>query len=118
MEGRDEMLIRVQSEWNGWRHAEVRLSDLHNVHWFQPGQAPHPLVHGYISCTKLVTGDVPHDCDRASVPHRLLVCILKRHAIPGVYAELARRADEQRLLLPTAQGVSAGTNKISSQRMS
>jgi hypothetical protein len=103
MQAHDGMLIRVLSEWNGWRTAEVRFRDLQIVHWFQPSQAPHRLLHGYISCTTLVTGDIPHNCDRgSSVPHRLLVCILKRHAIPSAYAELARRADEQRTLPPTA----------------
>jgi hypothetical protein len=114
MQAHDGMLIRVQSEWNGWRTAEVRLQDLQIVHWFQPSQAPHSLLHGYISCTNLVSGDIPHDCDRASAPHRLLVCILKRHAIPSVYAELARRADDQRTLPSSAEVVSAGTSGIRS----
>ena len=105
MDGHDGMLIRVQSEWNGWRNGEVRLRDLQSVHWFQPSQAPHPLVHGYISCTNLVTGDIPHHCDPASLPHRLLVCVLKRHAIPSAYAELARRAGEQQTVPPAAHGV-------------
>lgn len=97
MPAHDDMLIRVQSEWDGWRNAEVRLGDLHDVHWFQPTRAPRALVHGYISCSSFATGDIPHDCDRRSAPHRLLVCILKRHTIPAVYAELAQRADDQRM---------------------
>jgi hypothetical protein len=92
----DEMLIRVQSEWDGWRSAELRLGDLQDVHWLQPAEAPHPLVHAYIVCSRIVTGDIPHDCDRTASPHRLLVCILKRHTIPTVYTELARRADDRR----------------------
>ena len=96
MRASDDMLIRVQSEWDGWRNAEVRLGDLRGVHWFQPTRAPHALVHGYIACSDIVIGDIPHDCDRRSVPHRLLVCILKRHTIATVYTELARRADERR----------------------
>jgi hypothetical protein len=95
----DERLIRVQSEWDGWRNAEVCLGDLLDVHWFQPTRAPQALVHGYIFCSNIATGNIPHDCDRRSAPHRLLVCILKRHTIPAVYAELARRADDQRISL-------------------
>jgi hypothetical protein len=98
MQGEDGTLIRVQTEWNGWRSAEVRLNDLHDVHWFQPDRAPRPLVHGYISCASIVDGHIPHDCQRTSGPHRLLVCVLKRHITPGAYAELARRAGDQRLL--------------------
>lgn len=37
----DDMLIRVHSEWNGWRNAEVRLGDLREAYWFQPNRAPH-----------------------------------------------------------------------------
>jgi hypothetical protein len=95
MRAYDDMLIRVQPDWNGWRNAEVRMGDLQYVHWVQPKRAPRALVHGYISCSNIVIGDIPHDCDRGSAPHRLLVCILKRHTIPAVYEELARRADEQ-----------------------
>lgn len=94
----DDMLIRVQAEWDGWRNAEVRLGDLRDVHWFQPPRAPHALVHGCISCSDIATGDIPHDCDPRSAPHRLLVCILKRHTIPPVYAALAQRAGDQRTL--------------------
>jgi hypothetical protein len=93
MPAHDDMLIRVQSEWKGWRIAEVRLGDLQAVHWCQPSQAPHPLVHGYILCTDIVTGDIPHDCDRTAAPHRLRVCVLKRHSLPAAFAELVRRAD-------------------------
>jgi hypothetical protein len=96
MQVSDDMLIRVQSDWNGWRSADVRLGDLRDVHWFQPPRAPRALVHGYMSCSNIAAGNIPHDCDQRSAPHRLRVCILKRHTIPPVYAELARRADEHR----------------------
>jgi hypothetical protein len=117
MQAHDEVVIRVQSEWNGWRTAEVRLRDLENVHWLQPSRAPQPLVHGYILCRNITTGEVPHDCDSTSAPHRLLVCVLKRHMIPTAYAELARRADEQRTLPPGERAVTTGTSEIRSQRM-
>ena len=97
MQATENLLIRAHCEWDGWRSAEVRLGDLQDVHWFQPTRAPHALVHGYISCSNIVTGDIPHECDRGSAPHRLLICILKKHTTPTAYAELARRADEQRV---------------------
>lgn len=96
MRGYDDILVRVQSDWNGWRGASVRVGDLHDIHWSQPTGAPHVLVHGYISCSRIVSGDLPHDCDGRSAPHRLRVCVLKRHTLPAVYAELTRRADHQR----------------------
>ena len=94
MPAQNDMLIRVQSEWNGWQVAEVRLGDLQAVHWCQPSQAPHPLVHGDILCTNIVTGAIPHDCDRSTAPHRLRVCVLKRHSLPAAFTELTRRADQ------------------------
>jgi hypothetical protein len=88
----DRSVIRVHSEWDGWHNAEVALRDLQDVHWLQPARAPRPLLHGYISCARLAAGDLPHDCRQSGGPHRLLVCVLKKHSTPSVYAEIARRA--------------------------
>lgn len=96
MQAHDDLLIRVQAEWNGCRNANVRLGELRDIHWFQPTGAPRALVHGYISCSNIMAGDIPYDCDQKSAPHWVLVCVLKRHTIPAVWAELARRADEHR----------------------
>jgi hypothetical protein len=94
MKTHDDVLVRVHREWDGWRSAEVRLSDLRDVHWLQPGHAPHPIVHGFVPCTSIVGGELPHVCEQGSAPHMLRVCVLKRHAIPVVYVELVRRAEE------------------------
>jgi hypothetical protein len=94
MDSRDDAVVRVHQEWDGWRSAEVRSSDLRDVHWFQPRRAPQRLVHGYVSCAK-VAHDLQHDCE-GTPAHRLRVCILKRHTVPTTYAELARRADARR----------------------
>jgi hypothetical protein len=96
----ENTLIFVQREWDGWRTAEVRLGDLEHIHWFQPSEAPCALVHGYIWCASITAGNIPHICEPSAGPHRLLVCVLKRHSLPSVYAELARRADQQRILVP------------------
>ena len=94
MQAFQDALIRVQAEWNGWRTATVRLRDLSQLHWLQPDHAPCHLVHGYVACTDLVSGIVPHDCDGSSSAHRLLVCVIKHHNATSTYAEAARRADE------------------------
>ncbi|MCA1562671.1 MAG: hypothetical protein LC804_21195 [Acidobacteria bacterium] len=91
----DDLLVCVQREWDGWQTAEVRLGKLQSIHWFQPHRAPRPLLHGYVSCASITTGQIPHNCERTGGPHRLLVCVLKRHNAPSVYAEIARRAAEQ-----------------------
>jgi hypothetical protein len=92
MQAGDEALIRVHAEWDGWQSAEVRMRDLQDVHWLQPNDAPRRFVHAFISCSAIVSGDIGHRCETASAPHRLLVCVLKRHATAGAYDELVRRA--------------------------
>jgi hypothetical protein len=89
----EDMRIRVHWNWNGCRTAEVRPGDLQQLHWFQPQGAPRPILHGYIQCSRIVTGDMPHGCNRLDAAHRLLVCVLKRHTLPVLYMELAQRAD-------------------------
>ena len=91
-----EIVVRIHPEWDGWRSAEVRLADLENIHWLQPAGAPRALLHGFVRCTDIVTGGIPHDCEPGSRPHRLLVCVLKRHAIPTTYEWLVRCANEVR----------------------
>lgn len=86
-----EGLVAVQAAWNGWQSAEVRLSDLHDLHWFVPPGAHSSLLHAWIGCTSVVMGCIPHACDLSTAPHRLRVCLLKSHTAPGVYAQLARR---------------------------
>jgi hypothetical protein len=103
MRAGDTPLVPVQREWNGWRTVEVRLSDLQNVHWFQPRGAPRPLVHGYVSCGSIANGGIPHDCNPADAPHQLLVCVLKRRTLASAYIELARRADAGAVSTPTGR---------------
>jgi hypothetical protein len=84
--------VNVHSAWDGWRAANVRVADLRGVHWHRPSFAPTSILHGYVDCTDVVSGALPHDCDPASRPHRLLVCILRRHTSVPVYLEVAGRA--------------------------
>lgn len=111
MDKHENDLIRVQAEWNGWRSATIRVRDLDDVHWLRPVGAPRAVLHGYVSCTCLVAGDSLHECERTSLPHRLRVCILKRHTIPAVYADLARRAEDRPT--PPFQGHAADVQRRS-----
>jgi hypothetical protein len=96
----DDAILAVQSEWNGWRTAMVRVSQLENVHWAQPAGAPRPLIHAFVHCDRLHSGQITHPCDRTPPPHRLLVCILKSHAQARVFQELARRAGDHGVPVP------------------
>lgn len=71
------------------------MSDLQEVHWFQPNGAPRRLVHGYVSCASITAGELPHNCTGS--PHRLFVCVIKSHTSEAVYAELERRANARAL---------------------
>jgi hypothetical protein len=95
MEPYDEMSLGLRADWKHCQTASTRFADLHDVHWHQPPGAPHAMVHGYVACTDIVTGHIPHECDPMTSPHRLHVCVLKRHTIPEVYAELVRLADRR-----------------------
>jgi len=92
MVGQSLGVVRVQREWSGWRSAEVSIDDLEQVHWRQPAGAPHRFLSAYVSCQRLAGTDIAHDCAGRSGPHQILVCVLKRHVIPSVYAEIERRA--------------------------
>ena len=83
-----ESIVRVQEGWNSWRSAEVRLRDLEDIHWMQPKGSPRPLLHGYVNCQCVMNGEIPHACDHGDTPHRLHVCILKRHVPLPSYTEL------------------------------
>lgn len=112
----DDTVICVQGEWDGWKTAEVRLQDLLDVHWRQPIRAPRSLVHGYVRCTDLLAGEIPHPCEHAGVPHRLLVCVIKRHNAPSAYEELVRRADHQRLSAPRPSMIAPAVVRLSGAR--
>jgi hypothetical protein len=90
----DDFGISVTADWNDWRSANARLGDLRDVHWHQPQGAPQAMIHAYLSCADIVGGDLPHHCDRVSAPHRIRVCVLRRHNMASAYAELVRRADQ------------------------
>ena len=86
-------LVVVQGEWNGWRTAVVRASDLDSPHWSQPAGAPRPLLHAYVPCGSIVSGEIQHQCGPA--PHRLHVCVLKKHTAPALFEALARIANAE-----------------------
>jgi hypothetical protein len=92
MRNDNDVVVRVHESWSGWRSAGVRVADLQDVHWARPRGAPHAMIHGWAWCTHVQGGDLSHDCDPASMPHRIQVCVLKHHAIPTTYAALADRA--------------------------
>ena len=93
-------LVVVQRDWSGWRKAMTPMAALENVHWHQPAGAPRPIIHAYVSCRDLTSGDIAHDCaDQAA--HRLLVCVLRQHTAPSVFGALVERANAGRSRAPS-----------------
>ena len=91
-EPHDSDQVRVQVTWDDWRTALVRPGDLDDVHWRSTPGAPRPLIHAYVACTRVAAGELPHDCEPTSRPHRLLVCVLKCHVSSRVFAYLLQQA--------------------------
>jgi hypothetical protein len=87
----DDCAISVNVAWNDWRPAKARLCDLRDVHWHQPKGAPHPMLHAYVSCREITGSAMLHQCEAASAPHDIRVCVLKSHNIPAVYTKLVRQ---------------------------
>lgn len=85
-------LVVVQRAWSDWRTAVVHVTELEEIHWFQPAGAARPLIHAYVWCDKIVSGNLSHDCLDSPSPHRLLICLLKSHTAPVVYETLAEQA--------------------------
>ena len=92
MKPHGEGAILITAPWNDWRSARVTAKDLLDLHWHQPSGAPKPLLHAYVSCADLFAGELSHVCDASTAPHRIRVCILKRHNTADAYSELASRA--------------------------
>lgn len=105
-------MVVVQRDWSDWRTAMVRLTDLDNIHWSQPSGAPRPLIHASVCCDKIVSGEIAHECHLTPCPHSLVVCVLKSHAGPCVFEELARRADEVDSAARRAHPLSRGGDRL------
>lgn len=63
--GRDAEVI-VRRQWNDWRQATYRLSDLEGAHWgtLSGGvrvRTPQPFLHGYVQCDAMLEAswDIP-----------------------------------------------------------
>jgi hypothetical protein len=88
--------VRVRGRWNDWRIAECDLSAVTEPHWARfsvegGAPAPRPLLHGYVLCD-ILEGDIGHEHDAGSAPHRLKVCILKKDNLPAAHHALAELA--------------------------
>jgi hypothetical protein len=60
----EEPLVWVRRQWNDWRRAQYKLSDVTGLHWdsFSGGgvraTAPRSFLHGYVLCDAMVAGEL------------------------------------------------------------
>ena len=99
----DEPVIWVRRQWNDYRDAKYRLSEVSNLHWTDTSggvraRAPRDFIHGYVSCDGMLEGELAHSCAHGSGPHYIKVCIVKKANSKQAYAlaEQACRENEER----------------------
>jgi hypothetical protein len=83
MNSHNILLIGVRRQWNDYRIAWYRLSDISELHWdnlsggvYAP--APQPFVHGYVWCDGKISGELAHSCRHGEGPHSIKVCLTKK----------------------------------------
>src|SRR5262249_46640425 len=75
-----EPTVEVRRQWNDYRSATYRLSDVEELHWSRVSggvraTAPQPFVPGYVRGTEMISGELAHSCSHGPAPHRILVCL-------------------------------------------
>lgn len=79
----DQPLVEVRRQWNDWRIATYRVSDVWGLHWSGESggvraRSPRYFLHGYVLCNGMVGGELAHSCRHGPPPHEIKVCILER----------------------------------------
>lgn len=95
-----ERYIWVRRQWNDWRSAKVRLSDVDNPHWDDISggvntRSPRPFIHGYVWCNAFIEGDVAHSCTHDEGPHRIKVCVVQKDNGQAAFRHLKELADRR-----------------------
>lgn len=76
-------IIKVRRQWNDWRTASYRLSDVFGWHWDATSggtgaPASQPFIHAYVWCNRILDGELAHPCSPGEAPHRIRVCITQK----------------------------------------
>jgi hypothetical protein len=79
--GEEGPLVRVRRDWDdAQREAEFRLDQLRDFHWTDTAggtgrRAPTELLHAYVWCSDMRSGDLAHSCEHGPGPHNIKVCV-------------------------------------------
>lgn len=77
-----DIIVWVCRQWNDWREAAYRLSDVSDLHWSRVSggvraAAPRAFVHGFVMCNAMQRGEIAHSRRHGEGPHRIKICIVK-----------------------------------------
>lgn len=92
--------VWVRRHWCDQLRAEYRLADLTGLHWSDNSdgytrRSPNPMVHGYVMCHKMVSGDILHSCLHETwPPHRIKVCVVAKDNTKALMMRLKVKATE------------------------
>jgi hypothetical protein len=75
-------IVYVRRQYNDWRQASYRLSDLEGWHLSDvsggiQARANRSYLHAYVWCNGMLEGELAHSCSHGEGPHRIKVCIVK-----------------------------------------
>ena len=89
--GGDDPIITVRRQWNDWRQARYRLSDLSDFQMDDTSGgvwavAPRPFLHAFVWCNRMIDGELAHSCNHGPPPHRIKICIVKKDNTKEIYA--------------------------------
>jgi hypothetical protein len=79
----NDVIVTVRRQWNDWREATYRLSDIRGLHWTNlsggvNAAAPKAFIHGYVWCDRMIAGELAHSCEHGKGPHEIKVCLVKK----------------------------------------
>ena len=79
----DETIVWVRRQWNDWRDAAYKISDVSGFHWSNISggvlaPANRLYLHAYVWCDGMIAGELAHSCAHGQGPHRIKVCIVKK----------------------------------------
>lgn len=76
-------VVWVRRQFDDYRHAAYRLTDLRGWHWSNVSggaqwRANRFYLHAYVMCDAMIAGELAHSCAHGQGPHRIKVCITKK----------------------------------------
>lgn len=55
-------------------------------------RSPYAMIHGYMSCDALISGDLAHSCRHGRGPHSIKICVVRKDNDPAVFKQVSTLA--------------------------